>query len=183
MLVIENKKIIMKNTILYAFVIAIAVSACGTIQSVVKSTFPYTSTLTIPASTKVNTSSVAVSTASSFDQIFTGQGSNTTQISQVRVASVKLESTNPSNQSLGILKAAKIYLINNNNETLIATRTDIAPTVGRAIMLDIDNTKFLDEYLKAGNVKVRLEYTLESSLSTDLSVKASIGFNVLPASN
>ena len=173
----------MKNTILYAFVIVIAIAGCGTIQSVVKSTFPYTSTLTIPASTKLNTNAVAVSTASSFDQIFTGQGSNTNQISQVRVASVKLESTNPSNQSLGILKAAKVYLINNNNETLIATRTDIASTVGRAIMLDIDNTKFLDEYLKNGNVKVRLEYTLQSSLSTDLSVKASIGFNVLPASN
>lgn len=173
----------MKKTIFYTFIIAIAIAGCGTIQSIVKSTFPYTSTLIIPASSKINTPLAATSTASSFDQIFTGQGSNTNQISQVRVASVKLESTNPSNQNLGILKSAKIYLVNNTNETLIAARTDIASTVGRAIMLDIDNTKFLDDYLKNGNVKVRLEYTLQSGLNTDLSLKASIGLNVMPASN
>ena len=172
----------MKKNIFYSLVITFIIFGCGTIQSIVKSTFPYTSTLIIPASSKINTPLTATSSASSFDQIFTGQGSNTNQISQVRVASVKLESTNPSDQNLGILKSAKVYLLNNSNETLIATRTDIASTVGRAIMLDIDNSKFLDDYLKGGNVRIRLEYVLQSGLTTDLSIKASVGLNALPAS-
>lgn len=173
----------MKKNFFYYSIVALIIFGCGTIQSIVKSTFPYTSTLIIPASSKTNTTLTATSPASSFDQIFTGQGSNTNQISQVRVASVKLESTNPSEQNLGILKSAKVYLLSNSNETLIATRTDIASTVGRAIMLDIDNSKFLDDYLKNGNVRIRLEYVLQSGLSTDLSVKASIGFNAMPAAS
>jgi hypothetical protein len=171
----------MKRIILSMIMLTVLVYGCSTIQSIVKSTFPYTSTLIIPANSKINTTLSATSPASSFDQVFIGQGNNASQVSQVRVASVKLDASNPSTQSLGILKSVNIYLVNNDGETLVATRTDIAPTIGSSIMLDIDNSKFLDDYLKNGNVRVRMQYVLRSNITMDLSVKASIGFNAAPA--
>ncbi|MFC5284608.1 hypothetical protein [Pedobacter alpinus] len=163
------------------FILTIFISSCATLQSIVKSTFPYTSTLIIPASSQTGKTISATSSASSIDQIFTGNGSNTSQISQVRISSAKIEAVNPTNQNLGVFKSIKVYLLNGSNEALVASRNDVAATTGNSLVLDIDNSKFLDDYVKTGNVRIRMDYILQNSLSVDLSVKASIGFNTSPA--
>ena len=157
--------------------------SCSTLQSIVKSTFPYTSTLIIPASGQTGKTFSATSSASSIDQIFTGSGSNTSQISQVRMSSAKIEAISPSTQNLGVFKSIKIYLLNGTNQTLVASRNDVSTTTGNSLVLDIDNSKFLDEYVKSGDVRVRMDYVLQNGLSVDLSVRASLGFNTSPATN
>ena len=157
--------------------------SCSTLQSIVKSTFPYTSTLIIPASGQTGKTFSATSSASSIDQIFTGSGSNTSQISQVRMSSAKIEAISPSTQNLGVFKSIRIYLLNGNNQTLVASRNDVSTTTGNSLVLDIDNSKFLDEYVKSGDVRVRMDYVLQNGLSVDLSVRASLGFNTSPATN
>lgn len=170
----------MKKLFSGLIILTIFISSCATLQSIVKSTIPYTSTLIIPASTQTGKTTSATSTASSIDQIFTGSGSNTSQISQVRISSAKIEAINPANQNLGILKSVKIYLLNGGSETLVASRNDVSVTTGNSLVLDIDNSKFLDDYVKSGNVRLRMEYVLQNNLSVDLSVRASIGFNSSP---
>jgi hypothetical protein len=155
--------------------------SCSTLQSIVKSTLPYTSTLIIPATSQTGKTFSATSSASSLDQIFTGSGSNTGQISQVRMSSAKIEAISPSNQNLGVFRSVKIYLLNGSNQVLVASRNDVSASSGNSIVLDIDNSKFLDEYVKSGNVRVRMDYVLQSNLNVDLSVKASLGFNTSPA--
>ena len=157
--------------------------SCSTLQSIVKSTFPYTSTLIIPASGQTGKTFSATSSASSIDQIFTGSGSNTSQISQVRMSSAKIEAISPSTQNLGVFKSIRIYLLNGNNQTLVASRNDVSTTTGNSLVLDIDNSKFLDEYVKSVDVRVRMDYVLQNGLSVDLSVRASLGFNTSPATN
>ncbi len=173
----------MKKTTYILMFMAIAFGGCATVQSIVKSTFPYTSTLVIPAGTAGGQARSATSSASSFDQIFTGTGNNTGRIAQVRIVSARVDASNPSNQSLGVFQSMKIYISRSDgsNEALVATRSDIASTVGNSIMLDIDNTKFLDEYLKGESVKVRLEYVLRNTLTSDISVKTSLSFSAAPA--
>jgi hypothetical protein len=171
----------MKKVLTGLFILTIFVTGCATLQSLVKSTFPYTSTLIIPASTKTGSTFSATSSASSIDEIFTGSGSNTSQISQVRMSSAKIEAINPSNQNLGIFKSIKVYLLNGSSEVLVASRNDISAVTGNSLVLDIDNSKFLDSYVKTGNVRVRMEYVLQSQLSVDLSVKATLGLNTSPA--
>ncbi len=170
----------MKKSIILFLGVGIILSGCATLQSIVKSTFPYTATLIIPANTKTGKTFSATSSASSLDQIFTGNNSNTSQISQVRIASAKIESINPSSQQLGVFKSIKVYLLNGSNQTLVASRNDISNSTGSNLVLDIDNSKFLDSYLKSGNVSVRVDYVLQNNLSVDLSVKASLGFSVSP---
>jgi hypothetical protein len=157
--------------------------SCSTLQSIVKSTFPYTSTLIIPASSQTGKTFSATSSASSIDQIFTGSGSNTSQISQVRMSSAKIEAISPSTQNLGVFKSIKIYLLNGINQALVASRNDVSTTTGNSLVLDIDNSKFLDEYVKSGDVRLRMDYVLQNGLSVDLSVRASLGFNTSPATN
>ena len=173
----------MKKLIGGLFILTVIITSCATVQSIVKSTFPYTSTLIIPAASKTGSTLTATSSATSFDQIFTGNSSNTNQITQVRISSAKIESENPSNQNLGVFKSINIYLVNGSQQTLVASRNDVSTTVGKSLVLDINNSKFLDDYLKSGTVRVKMEYVLQSGLSVDLSVKASLGFNTSPATS
>jgi hypothetical protein len=173
----------MKKIIITLIAITSILTACSTVQSIVRSTFPYTATLIVPASAKTNTSLSATSSASSFDQIFTGQGSNTSSVKEVRVASAKLIASNPSTQNLGVFKSVRLYISrgDGSSEALVAQRTDVSATVGSNLVLDIDNSKFLDDYIKGNTVKIRMEYELREGLNADVSVKASLGFSTAPA--
>lgn len=172
----------MKRSIIAIIVSASILSGCSAIQSIVRSTFPYTATLSVPTSTGTDVVQSVTAQASSFDQIFTGQGSNTKAITDVRVSSVKLDATYPSTQSLGIFKSVKIYILrgDSSRELLIATRDNIASTVGKSIMLDADTTILLDEYIKESTVRVRMEYVLRNATTADITIKASLGFDAAP---
>lgn len=156
-------------------------AGCATVQSIVRSTIPYTATLVIPSSSNVNTSLSAKSSASSFDQIFTGQNSNNSNIKEVRITSAKITASSPVNQSLAALKSVKLYLSagDGSSEILVANRNDVS-TTGSSLVLDIDNSKFLDSYLKGQSVYIRMEYVLRNRLTSDISVKASLGFSASP---
>ena len=173
----------MKKIIITLIAITSIFTACSTVQSLVRSTFPYTATLIVPAGSKGNTTLSATSPASSFDQIFTGQGSNTNSVKEVRIASAKVEASNPSDQNLGAFKSIRLYISrgDGSSEIMVAQRSDISATVGRSVVLDIDNSRFLDDYIKGSTVRIRMEYVLRDGLNSDVSVKASLGFSTAPA--
>lgn len=173
----------MKKIILSFIIISTVVAGCATVQSIIKSTFPYTSSLIIPASSNTNTILTATSSASSFDQIF-GNQNGANYIKEVRVASVRLDASNPTSQNLGVFKSIKMFLVNGSGgEVMIASRNDVSPNIGNNLVLDIDNSRFVDDYVKGSNLRVRMEYSLRSSLSSDVSVRAAINFNSTPNTN
>lgn len=167
--------------LMLAFVVVLSIaSGCATVQSIIKSTFPYTANLIIPASGNPGSVLSAKSAASSFDQIF-GNQTGTDYIREVRVASVRLDAANPSNTNLGIFKSVKLFLVNGSgSEVMIASRNDVSENIGNNLVLDIDNSRFLDEYVKGSNLSVRMEYVLRNRLSTDLSVRTAISFSSVP---
>ena len=156
-------------------------AACATVQSLVRSTLPYTATLIIPAGTSTGGSHSAVSPASSADQIF--GGSSNAQIKEVRVANAKLDASSPSNQSLGVFSSIKLYLSkgDGSGEVLVASRNDVSANAGSSVVLDIDNSRFLDDIIKSSTARVRMVYVLRNSLNTDVSVRATLGFTSNPA--
>ena len=173
----------MKKIILLFVVTSSIIAGCATVQSIIKSTFPYTSSLIIPASSKTNTTLSATSSASSFDQIF-GNQNGANYIKEVRVASVRLDASNPTNQNLGVFKSVKVFLVSGTGaEVMVASRNDVSENIGNNLVLDVDNSRFVDEYVKGNNLRVRLEYSLRSNLSGDVSVRASINFNSTPSTN
>jgi hypothetical protein len=172
----------MKKIIIAFLAITAFISGCGTLQSIIRSTFPYTATLVVPATSRTGSTLSVTSSASSFDQIITGQGSNTSQIKEIRIASAKLDASNPSNQNLGVFSVVRIYLsrADGSQEVLVASRNDVSANVGNNLVLDIDNSRFLDDVVKGASVRVRMEYVLRSALNTDVSLRISLGFSSTP---
>ena len=165
-----------------AILCAIA-GGCGMFQSIIKSSFPYTTTLSVPASSKTGKEYSAISMATSFDQGFSKTGNNGDRISQVRVVSAKLTSEDPADYNLGNLASVKIYLSKNDggDEMLVASRGDIGHNVGNNIVLDIDNTQLLDELVREPGIRVRMAYKLRKTISTDASLHVVLGLAAYPA--
>ncbi len=158
-------------------------TGCGMVQSIVKSTLPYTSTLTIPATDKVGIVQSVTNTATSFDQNFSINGKNGQHISEVSVISAKLEASDPADYNIGNLSMVKIYVSKNDgkNEVLIASRTDIAPNAGNFLMLDVDNTRFLDQLVRQPDIRIRMVYQLREKTDADVNVHLVMNINAYPA--
>jgi hypothetical protein len=153
---------------------------CGTVQSIIKSTFPYTATLIIPTGSKSNSTITSTSTASSFDQIF-GNQNGADYIKEVRVASARLDASNPTNQNLGLFKSVKLYIINGSgSEVMVASRSDVSENIGNNLVLDIDNSRFVDDYVKGNNLRIKMECVLRNDLTSDVSVRAAINLSSSP---
>lgn len=170
----------MKKVIIAFLAISIGITGCATVQSIIKSTFPYTATLIIPASSKANSTISATSAASSFDEVFGNQSGNT-YIKEVRIASAKITAANPNTQSMGMFKSVKLFISNGNSgEVMVASRNEVAENIGSSLVLDIDNSRFLDSYIKGNNLRIRAEYVLRNGLTTDVSVRAALTFSSSP---
>jgi hypothetical protein len=164
-------------------VLAVLCTGCGMFQSIIKSSFPYTTTLTIPASSKVDQNYSAISMANSFDQNFSKSGNNGNRISQVRVISARLRSTDPTDYNIGNIASVKIYLSkeDGSGEILVASRDDIGASVGNNIVLDIDNTQLLDDLVREAGIKVRMAYKLRKTESTDANLYVILGLAAYPS--
>ena len=154
-------------------------SGCGMFESVVKSTFPYTTNLTIPASSEPGKQYTAVNMATSYDQNFTKDGNNANHIGQVMVVSAKLRSTDPAGFNIGNLEYVKFYMSKHDgsDEVLVASRTDITKGVGNSMVLDIDNSNFLDQLVRQPDVRIRMVYKLRNGVDTDVTVKLILGLS------
>jgi hypothetical protein len=170
----------MKRLLFAVFASLILFSGCGTVQSIIKSSFPYTASLLIPASSAKNTVISAMSTAGSFDESV-GNINGNNYIKDVKIVSAKLTPTNPKDKSMGMFKSVKIFISSGNSgEVMVASRNDISEHIGSDLVLDIDNSRFLDIYIKGNLIKVRMEYVLRDNLTTDVSVKTSLSFSSSP---
>jgi hypothetical protein len=160
-------------------------SGCAMFESIVKSTFPYTTTLTVSASALTGTASTAISMATSFDQDFTKDGNSANHVSEVRIVSAKLRSIEPSDFNIGNLQSASFYISNHDgsNEVLVASRTDIEKDAGNSIVLDIDNSNFLDKLIRQPDVRIRMVYKLRNKISADANLRLVLGLSAYPNNN
>ena len=155
------------------------------VQSIVKSTFPYTTTLVLPQSSKVGVELSVESMATSFDQDFSKTGNNASQVSEVRIVSARLQSRDPSDFNIGNLVSARIYMskADGKDEVLVASRTDITAGVGNSLVLDIDNSHFLDERMREPNVRIRMVYKLRNHIDINANLHLVLGLSAYPAGN
>lgn len=158
----------------------VMLSSCATVQSLIKSSFPYNATVVIPAGTKSNTTISTSSAATSFDQVF-GNQNGTDYVKEIRIASAKMEASNPAGKSLGMFKSVKLFVTDEKGgEVMVASRNDVQQNIGSGLVLDIDNSLFLDNYVKGTNLRIRMEYVLRDKTATDVSVRVSLSFSTSP---
>lgn len=171
-----------KKTLPLLIVLLFIFSGCGMFESVIKSTFPYTTSLTIPASSQPGKQYTAINMATSYDQNFTKDGNNARHIGQVMVVSAKLRSIDPAGFNIGNLEYVKFYMSkpDGSDEILVAKRTDITQGVGNNMILDIDNSNFLDELVRQPDVRIRMVYKLRNAVESDVTVKLILGLSAYP---
>jgi hypothetical protein len=175
--------VMMKRYLTPLVILCVIVSSCAMFQSIIKSSFPYTTTLVIPASSHAGNDYSAISMANSFDQNFSKTGNNGDRITLVRIVSAKLMSTDPSDYNIGNLASVKIYLSKEDgkDEILVARRDDIGANVGNNVVLDIDNSHMLDELVKEQNIRVRMAYKVRKGFGSDASLHVILGLAAYPA--
>jgi hypothetical protein len=152
-------------------------------QSVVKSSFPYTTTLVIPASSQTGNDYSAISMATSFDQDFSKSGNNGDKTILVRIISAKLMSTEPTDYNIGNLQSVKIFVSkkDGDDEILVARRDDISANAGNNVVLDIDNSHMLDELVREPSIRVRMSYKVRKGFNIDASLHVVLGLAAYPA--
>jgi hypothetical protein len=172
-----------RNVLFISFILPLVFGSCAMMQSIVKSTFPYTTTVTIPQSSKTGEVLSVTGMATSFDQDFKKGGNNGAKISEVRMVSARLESKDPSDFNIGNLSLIKVYMAkaDGSEEVLIASRTDITAGVGNGLVLDIDNSTFLDQRMRESQVRIKVVYKLRNHISTDASLHLVLGLGAYPA--
>ncbi|QNK62685.1 hypothetical protein H7F33_19450 [Pedobacter sp. PAMC26386] len=170
----------MKKLLFTALAAVVLFSGCGTVQSIIKSSFPYNATLVIPMSSKPDTTASSTSAASSFDETF-GNQNGTDYIRDIKIASARITASSPNDKSMGMFKSIKVFISNGKSgEVMVASRNDVSEHIGSYLVLDIDNSRFVDEYIKGNVLKVRLEYVLREKLKEDVSVRTSLSFSSSP---
>jgi hypothetical protein len=171
-----------KKILFVSFILASVLCSCAMMQSIVKSTFPYTANLVIGKSSPVGVEQSVTAMATSFDQDFSKNGNNGDKISEVRVVSAKLQSKDPSDFNIGNLKTVKFYMSepDGSDEVMVASRTDITKEVGNSIVLDIDNSEFLDKLVREPQIKIRMAYKLRNKIDTTVTLHLVLGLGAYP---
>lgn len=168
----------MKNLFLSAAVATATMVSCSTVSSILQNTFPYNATVLVTANSAANIELSSVSPAQSVNQL-TGSGAN---VKDIRVSNATISVG--SDTSLGVFKSVKVYLSNNNNnQVLVASRESIPDNVGNSLALDVNSSQTLDSMMKSGSVQAKIVYVLKKVPTSDISLKASVGFSSVPVTN
>lgn len=159
--------------------VATVVVSCGTVQSLVQNTFPYTASVLVstgvPADKEVSSTSTATNVQTWFG------GNNNAKIKDVRISDAKISVASPSGGNLSALKSVKVYVSSNGTgEKLVASRSNIT-TDSSSLNLDLNDTGYLDEVVKSSGLTVRTVYELKNQTTSDMNLKIALNFNSVPA--
>lgn len=169
----------MKKLFLSAVVASAALVSCGTVQSIVQSTFPYTTNVLISTGVPADKEVTSTATASNVQSWF--GGNNNAKIKDVRISDAKISVVLPAGGDLGALKSVKVYISSNGSkEQLVASRNDIS-TTSNSVNLDLNSNGYLDDVVKSSGVTVKTVYELRKPVSSDTNMKVSLNFSSVPA--
>lgn|GEM_PF-2170710 len=176
----------MKNIYRFFMIMATCLlAACGAMQSIVLSSIPYTTPLTIPASAKVGQSLSSIGTGSSFDKVIFRNGENVNRINAVRVISAELKAALPVDFDLGQLKSLKVYMTSadETDAVLVATKDNIAADAGSVIKLDLNNSSILDRFIRKPDIRIKMIYTLRSQVTAEANLLLTMNFTATPVNS
>ena len=168
----------MKNILSTAIIASVILVSCGTVQSLVQNTFPYTANVLVSTGVPANKEVSSTATATNVQTWF--GGNNNAQIKDVRIADAKISVVSPTGGNLSVLKSVKVYISSTGTaEKLVASRSDIS-TDAASLNLDLNSSGILDEVVKSSGVTVRTVYELKNQTSSDMNLKIALNFSSVP---
>lgn len=98
-------------------------------------------------------------------------------VKDVKIRSLKLSISDPSDKTFTFLKSIHLYISTSNSEEIELAYQDNINSSSNTIDL-ICTDKRLDQYIKADSYKIRTQVTLKETLTKDVTVKADMKFKV-----
>ncbi len=169
----------MTNIFSAAILASAALVSCGTVQSVIQNTFPYTANVLVSTGVPANKEVSSTATATNVQTWF--GGNNNAQIKDVRISDAKISVVSPAGGNLSALKSVKVYISSTGtSERLVASRSDISSN-SSSLNLDLNSDNgYLDEVVKSTGVTVRTVYELKNQTSSDMNLKVALNFSSVP---
>ncbi|MCY0970912.1 hypothetical protein [Chryseobacterium wangxinyae] len=169
----------MKNIFSAAILASAALVSCGTVQSVIQNTFPYTANVLVSTGVPANKEVSSTATATNVQTWF--GGNNNAQIKDVRISDAKISVVSPAGGNLSALKSVKVYISSTGTgERLVASRSDISSN-SSSLNLDLNSDNgYLDEVVKSTGVTVRTVYELKNQTTSDMNLKVALNFSSVP---
>ncbi len=98
-------------------------------------------------------------------------------VKDVKIRSLKLSISDPSNKTFTFLKSVHLYISTTNSDEIeLAYQDNINVTTNTIDLICTD--KKLDQYIKSDSYKIRTQVTLKETLTKDVTVKADMRFRV-----
>lgn len=169
----------MKKLLFTGIVASAVLTGCSTVSTIMQNTFPLATNFVVTQGSPANTQLSAVGAGTNINQLVGA----TANVRDIRVSNATL-SVNSGSQGMGVFKSVRVYLSSGGSEVMVASRENIADNIGSSLSLDVNNNQVLDNVMKSGGgVQQRIVYVLKSTPSTDMTVRSSINFSSVPATN
>lgn len=159
--------------------LSILFSSCNTVDDLLTFTISNNASIKIQSTTPINLPleiiTPEVTTNSSAE--FQNNKTKASLVKDVKIKSLKLTITDPSDKTFTFLKSIHLYISTTNSDEIELAYQDNINVSSNTIDL-ICTDKRLDEYIKADSYKIRTQVTLKETLTKDVTVKADMKFKV-----
>lgn len=167
-------------TIITLFAFAFTFNSCSELDKLLTFNIKQESSFTInanplPISSPIDIATPDVTTNSS--ETFKNNNTKADLVKDVKLQSLKLNITNPSDQNFDFLKSIHIYISTDSSDEIELAYADDINSTSNSIDLTCTKQK-LNKYLKAQSFKLRSSITTRKTTSQDITFKANMNFRV-----
>ncbi|WP_289666059.1 hypothetical protein [Flavobacterium panacagri] len=159
--------------------LSIFLSSCNTVDDLLSFNISNSTSIKIQSTSPINLPSEIitpeVTTNSSAE--FENNKTKASLVKDVKIRSLKLSISDPSDKTFTFLKSVHIFISTTNSDEIELAYQDNINVSTNSIDL-ICTDKKLDQYIKADSYKIRTQVTLKETLTKDVTVKADMKFRV-----
>lgn len=173
-----------KSLIILSFIglFSISIFSCKKVKELLRFNIKINTSQTIKATPLLASFFSSMANAKSSDaQEFSTQGTRTDLVKEAKLNSAKLVITSPQGQNFDFLELIEVYIQNQDgsNSKKIAFKDSIPDNVGNTLELDVDNSLFLDSYIKADNFKLETKYKVKKAVTQDVNMDINMVVSVV----
>ncbi|MDQ6469277.1 hypothetical protein RB619_01390 [Flavobacterium sp. LHD-80] len=160
-------------------VMSIFLTSCDAVDDLLTFNISNETSIKIPSTSPINLPSEIitpeVTTNSSAE--FENNKTKASLVKDVKLRSLKLSISDPSDKTFTFLKSVHLYISTTNSDEIeLAYQDNIMATTNVIDLICTD--KKLDQYIKADKYKIRTQVTLKESVTKDVTLKAAMSFKV-----
>ncbi len=167
------------KSIALIFLLSLFLTSCDAVDDLLSFTISNEASIKIKSTSPLNlpTEIVTPDVTTNSSAEFENNKTKASLVKDVKIRSLKLSISDPSDKTFTFLKSIHLYISTSNSEEIELAYQDNINSSSNTIDL-ICTDKRLDQYIKADSYKIRTQVTLKETLTKDVTVKADMKFRV-----